>query len=130
MPKRKRVSGQAPPILNPAAAVLGAGVQPDRWDRRSIMESMTRRYTQLIQFAEQAKDRGRIVRVRTLYAGAYELASVLTDYYRDQGPSGAEDFERWDRRRKIAHTHAYTTTNPIAENIGAGTPHSVTSIEP
>lgn len=102
--------------INPAAAALGVGIQPDKWQPEQIIEALTNRYTQLIQLAEEQKTRQRENRARLFYAGAFELSQILSAYYQDMGRT--EEYLRWEHRRMMAQSGAYRAVNSVAEAIG------------
>lgn len=93
------------PAINPAVAALGVGIQPDRWDIKAVVDTLTRRYTQLVQQADEAHTRAQNVRRRVVSSGAYELAQLLAEYYRDQNDAAA--FMLWSRRKDRAYYQAY-----------------------
>lgn len=102
--------------INPAAAALGVGIQPDKWQPEQIIEALTNRYTQLIQLAEEEKTHQRENRARLFYAGAFELSQILSAYYQDMGRT--EEYLRWEHRRTMAQSAAYRVVNSVAEAIG------------
>jgi hypothetical protein len=102
--------------LNPAAAALGVGIRPDKWTIHALIPALIARYLQLVQQAEEQKQRGRDQRSRLYYAGAFEMAQLLAEYYQDCGQT--EEYAQWEHRRTTAQNVAYRVRNSIAEAIG------------
>ena len=101
-----------------AVSALGVGADSGKWLPATMIAAMTTRYLDLVKQATEAKDRDQKVRYRVYMSGAYELASIITDWH--QAQSDTETFNRWESRRERAHYAAYHVGNVIADRIDTG----------